>query len=213
MAKWLVTVPVGTSLSPDLLRSAARNVPDNIVPQLVDRAKRIAGGDTSLQASLLFAARRWAGSTGSCKRPAYPRVGGCTQQLSQKRFSQDGAVPENSPVPGCAIPTIRGRCSSATPPTAKKGQPFFSSLPPGEEGVRILRSQSFTVPKSLSFWCAGHSGFPSNGNNGKNKSSPDRSRNRAAIGRVVSAHQRLSAKDRVEAWGSGRQKAYIEIRG
>jgi len=39
-------------------------------------------------------------------------------------------------------------------------QPFFYSLPKGEQRTGIYRSAAFELPAKLSFWCAGHSGFP-----------------------------------------------------
>jgi putative heme-binding domain-containing protein len=39
-------------------------------------------------------------------------------------------------------------------------QPFFYSLPKGEQRTGIYRSAAFKIPAKLSFWCAGHSGFP-----------------------------------------------------
>lgn len=37
---------------------------------------------------------------------------------------------------------------------------FFYSLPKGEQRTGIYRSGPFAIPEKLSFWCAGHSGFP-----------------------------------------------------
>ena len=43
----------------------------------------------------------------------------------------------------------------------KKGGQFICSLPPdGEKLTGVLRSKSFTIPKSLRFYLAGHDGFP-----------------------------------------------------
>ncbi len=39
-------------------------------------------------------------------------------------------------------------------------RPFLSSLPRGEQFTGILRSPEFTIPKQLSFYLCGHSGFP-----------------------------------------------------
>jgi putative heme-binding domain-containing protein len=39
-------------------------------------------------------------------------------------------------------------------------QPFYYSLPKGEQRTGIYRSGSFEIPAKLSFWIAGHSGFP-----------------------------------------------------
>ncbi len=169
IAKWLVTVPAGTSLSPELLRSAARNVPNEIVPQLVERAKKIAGGDTALQASLLFALDDGLAQRGAANSP---HIHDWAVELCNTYLKSD--LPktvrwENSPVPGMRDTDDPWEVQYRESTDGKNAQPFFSSLPRGEEGVGVLRSQAFTVPKSLTFWCAGHSGVPSNGNNGKNK--------------------------------------------
>ena len=42
----------------------------------------------------------------------------------------------------------------------KNDQPFYYSLPKGEQRTGIYRSAAFAIPEKLSFWCAGHSGFP-----------------------------------------------------
>jgi putative heme-binding domain-containing protein len=39
-------------------------------------------------------------------------------------------------------------------------QPFYYSLPKGEQRTGIYRSGPFAIPEKLSFWCCGHSGFP-----------------------------------------------------
>ncbi len=39
-------------------------------------------------------------------------------------------------------------------------QPFYYSLPKGEQRTGIYRSGPFELPAKLSFWVAGHSGFP-----------------------------------------------------
>ena len=39
-------------------------------------------------------------------------------------------------------------------------QAFYYSLPKGEQRTGIYRSGTFEIPEKLSFWCAGHSGFP-----------------------------------------------------
>jgi putative heme-binding domain-containing protein len=39
-------------------------------------------------------------------------------------------------------------------------QPFYYSLPKGEQRTGSYRSAAFEIPAKLSFWCAGHSGFP-----------------------------------------------------
>ena len=39
-------------------------------------------------------------------------------------------------------------------------QAFYYSLPKGEQRTGIYRSGPFAIPEKLSFWCCGHSGFP-----------------------------------------------------
>mgnify|MGYP003329024053 CR=1 FL=1 len=39
--------------------------------------------------------------------------------------------------------------------------PFLCSLPPGGESLTgVLRSSPFTIPATLTFWLAGHDGYP-----------------------------------------------------
>ncbi len=42
----------------------------------------------------------------------------------------------------------------------KKDEAFYYSLPKGEQRTGIYRSAPFEILAKLSFWCAGHSGFP-----------------------------------------------------
>ncbi len=47
-------------------------------------------------------------------------------------------------------------------------EPFWSSLPGGEQRTGLLRSQPFDLPASLKFFVAGHSGFPGKPDHGRN---------------------------------------------
>jgi putative heme-binding domain-containing protein len=66
-----------------------------------------------------------------------------------------------------AVP-VEGRPASESPwviaprpcQDGTNDQPFYYSLPKGEQRTGIYRSAAFEIPAKLSFWCAGHSGFP-----------------------------------------------------
>jgi putative heme-binding domain-containing protein len=67
----------------------------------------------------------------------------------------------NAPVEGMANPANPWFVQKRVSADGDKASWFLCSLPPGGESLTgVLRSQSFTIPPKLSFFLAGHNGYP-----------------------------------------------------
>jgi putative heme-binding domain-containing protein len=67
----------------------------------------------------------------------------------------------NTPVEGMANPANPWFIQKRVSADGDKGSWFLCSLPPGGESFTgVLRSQPFTIPPKLSFFLAGHDGYP-----------------------------------------------------
>lgn len=150
----------GADKLPDYLRHVARYGSSSAVEVLPGIAARQMGTDLELQLALLKAVEEGAAQRGAAPGPA---IQGWGQDLAEKLLAS--AKPEdgwmNVPVPDglqADNPWIRQRRASAD---GEKGAIFLSSLKPGGEALTgILRSPAFSVPARLSFYLAGHDGFP-----------------------------------------------------
>lgn len=78
--------------------------------------------------------------------------------------------PENAQPAAWVAETLPGLPPSASPWVAQRRESqdgvkdglYFGSLPRGEKLTGVLRSAPFTVPAKLSFFMAGHNGYPAN---------------------------------------------------
>jgi len=65
----------------------------------------------------------------------------------------------NLPLPQSNLPPVEWGLETRRA-TDRRSTQLWSSLPGGERGVGIARSPSFAMPEQLTFWLAGHDGFP-----------------------------------------------------
>ncbi|MBX3442771.1 MAG: HEAT repeat domain-containing protein [Planctomyces sp.] len=72
------------------------------------------------------------------------------------------------PLPGRAVEDDPFAVQPRSSQDGDAGSEFFSTLPRGEQRTGILSSQPFTLPPRLTFWMAGHDGFPENPPSRKN---------------------------------------------
>lgn len=135
------------------------------------------------------------------------------QSLASKLLTspeEDFAGWKNTPAPN--FPNARNPWSVQMRPSAdgNASSPFISSLPLGEQGTGVLRSKQFVIPPHLSFFIAGHSGYPNTPHSMKNVV-----RLRAAGSGEVLAEAPAPRNDRARKvnWDLGKfvgQSGYIE---
>lgn len=150
-----------------ILQHAARNVSVNEVDQVIQFARQHHDGDVDQQAALLRAVidalrqrggepterlRSWARDVARGLLESLPRS---EQRWTYRPVAIQSAAPN---------PWVLQRRPSADGVAGE----FLSSLPKGEAGTGTLRSPPFRVPQQLTFFIAGHSGFPDKPLTGKN---------------------------------------------
>ncbi|HEX4646931.1 MAG TPA: HEAT repeat domain-containing protein, partial [Verrucomicrobiae bacterium] len=147
--------------SVEYLRHAARYLPDSEIGALADFTRTKFGDDLDFQFALFKSVREGMAQRGASTMESLrgwaadvaARLAAGGDEKSQPWF--------NTPVEGKANVTnpwfLQERASADGDKTAK----FLCSLPPGGEQLTgILRSQPFAVPARLSFFLAGHDGYP-----------------------------------------------------
>jgi putative heme-binding domain-containing protein len=140
---------------------AARYARASDAPQLIDLVRHKFPNDLTFQATILLAIQ-----AGLEKRGDTTKV----EHVSKWASEVAASLLESSfgdSIGWTAVP-IDGKPASESPwviaarPCADgvNDQAFYYSLPKGEQRTGIYRSAPFEVPAKLSFWVAGHSGFP-----------------------------------------------------
>jgi len=151
--------PVDALKLADAFRHAGRYGTDANADELAEVAGRKFADDESAQLSLFGALlegiQQRGGTLGS---PARAWGGSLANRLLTKPAGTSAAwtgLTLAGGVPGRDVWAVETR-KSADGVSA----PFLSSLPPGETGTGVIRSQPFTVPAHLTFYMAGHNGQP-----------------------------------------------------
>jgi putative heme-binding domain-containing protein len=138
----------------------SRQIPAAALPRLIEVCKRNSDEDPALQARLVRSlANGISQRSGVSAEPLVPWATNIATHLLAVRDSEslpwqavptEGLPPSENPWGIAARPSRDGDSESL----------FFYSLPKGEQRTGIYRSGAFELPAKLSFWCAGHSGFP-----------------------------------------------------
>lgn len=164
--------------SPETLRRyiehAARYVSTEKLSGLANVVRRRFADDIGLQTALLGSIRDGLAQRGvrdvAALRP-------WAEELARRLLesSKDDSLAWTHAPPGGTLaepvpPNAADPWSVQVRPSADgdNGGQFFSSLPKGEQGVGMLRSQPFAAPAKLSFWIAGHDGPPDRPAAGRN---------------------------------------------
>ena len=150
------------------LRHAARFPPSNGVESLVKLTRDKFGDDVELQAQTLLSIHVGLILQGKNGNEALSSWG---EELAARLIALDKA----DDIPWAAVP-IDGMPPSENPwvlqqrvsQDGDKDSMFFCSIVKGEQRTGIYRSSAFELPAKLSFWCAGHDGFPTGKLQGKN---------------------------------------------
>jgi putative heme-binding domain-containing protein len=139
---------------------AAKHVASENIDMLVNLARAQFTTDRSAQAQIIQAI-----ADGLIQRGAPPNA--TLQSWAEEVVRKTFETSPSDAIGWTAVP-VEGKPASASPwvvaprpcQDGVNDQPFFYSLPKGEQRTGIYRSAAFELPAKLSFWCAGHSGFP-----------------------------------------------------
>ena len=150
------------------LQHAARFAPKDKVSSLVDFTRQKFESDAELQARILQAIHAGLTQRGQESGTVLSSWGG---DLANRLLALD----DGHPIPWTSVP-VDGLPPSENPwvlqqrvsQDGDKESMFFCSIVKGEQRTGIYRSAAFELPAQLSFWCAGHDGFPNVKLQGKN---------------------------------------------
>jgi putative heme-binding domain-containing protein len=150
------------------LQHTARNLPVDRSDSLIQLARRRLSGDVEVQKQLLDSIYVGLSQKG---KERHELLIGWGEELANHLLGLD----KGDQIPWTAIP-IEGLPPSENPwvlqqrasQDGDKESMFFCSIVKGEQRTGIYRSAAFELPAKLSFWCAGHDGFPTVKLQGKN---------------------------------------------
>jgi putative heme-binding domain-containing protein len=140
------------------LKQIVRYIPEQQLDQLAQFVEEKFANDLDMQMDLFKSLQEGAAQRGVNLTPTIRNWG---TQLARRLVSTSSEELSwvNSPLEGSANPAnpwvVQARVSS----DGTKAN-FLSSLPNGEQLTGILRSQDFELPSRLTFYLAGHDGFP-----------------------------------------------------
>ena len=145
----------------EYVQHAARYARGEKVDRLITYARASFGKDLLLQANVAQALVAGLDQRGKDDAPESLRQWATTT-------ASDLLEPSRIDSLGWTAVPVEGKPASENPwviaarPCADgvNDRPFYYSLPKGEQRTGIYRSAAFEIPAKLSFWCAGHSGFP-----------------------------------------------------
>lgn len=153
---------------PVVLQHAARHLPDDKVASLIELAESRFTDDLSFQQQMLEAIHAGLSQRGGDANQPLVAWGTKLARRLLEAEAVDSLGWSPLPVPGAApspSPWVLERRSSAD---GDQQSFFYGSHPKGETLTGIYRSDNFTLPAKLNFWCAGHSGIVGGPINDKN---------------------------------------------
>jgi putative heme-binding domain-containing protein len=155
----------------EYIKFAARYVAAESVGGIAEVARRRFADDLAFQQALLEAAQAGLEQRGTTNAPAI-RAWAIVLARRLLRVGEKVAAPlvwTYAPIPG--LPDQAGSWIISKRRKSADGMvetPLWSSFPKGEQRTGIYRSAAFALPKSFSFFVAGHDGYPGKPFQGKN---------------------------------------------
>lgn len=144
----------------EYVRHAARYVPAEKAPLLADFARRRFADEPDFQRTLLHSLIEGIEQRGGrLDRELAEWAEELVEQLLPAASSGQVAW-TNHPLPGMTSAENPWEIQQRPSEDGDAQSWFLSSLPHGEKLTGILRSRAFTIPERLSFYTAGHLGFP-----------------------------------------------------
>ncbi len=146
----------------------ARYISVERMDDLASFAMKHFSGDPDFQLTLLQSVIEGTAQRGTRLGPGLTRWGGeLTARLLAEAVGRE-PLWWNRPLDDTDKPRNPWHTQPRLSADGDTGSLFLSSLPGGEQLTGVLRSQNFKIPASLSFYMAGHNGFPNRNDPPKN---------------------------------------------
>jgi putative heme-binding domain-containing protein len=143
------------------LRHSARYAPEKEMDTLASFARNKFADDVDLQLALFKSVQQGTEQRGASLRSSVRNWGEALATQLLRSVDDNSLTWNNTPPEGATKITNPWLVQQRPSSDGDKGSLFLCSLPPGGEDLTgILRSKPFTVPAKLSFYLAGHDGFP-----------------------------------------------------
>lgn len=153
--------PVERATLGDYLKHAARYAPADGLDALGQFARVKFADDTDTQLALFKSVQQGLAQRGAALSPGLQSWG--AELVGQLLAAVDDTALAwaNTPLDGVKDTSNPWFVQKRVSADGDKTATFLCSLPPGGEALTgVLRSKPFTIPAKLSFWLAGHDGFP-----------------------------------------------------
>lgn len=147
------------SLASKYLKHAARFIPENRIDDLAALAKGKLRDDIDLQGSLFRSIQEGLQQRGAALTPRMKEWGNSIAQdllASVQKTEIDWTYTPLDGAANGANPWVVQRRKTGD----GKEADFLCTLPSGEQTTGLLRSKTFAAPSRLTFWVAGHDGYP-----------------------------------------------------
>jgi putative heme-binding domain-containing protein len=145
----------------DFLRHAARHAPESDLDGLAQFARNRFAEDPGFQLTLFKSVQEGATQRGKALTPPLLAWGRDLAGMLLASVDADSMTWSNEAVPGASDPTNPWFLQQRPSADGVQASAFICSLPPGGERLTgVLRSRPFTLPQKLSFFVAGHDGYP-----------------------------------------------------
>lgn len=160
--------PSGAKLG-EYVRHASRHTSEESLGRLTAYIRQTYANNLDEQLSFFKAMQEGSAQRGLHLPSDFRTWGGELASSLLNSATSDNSNWHNLPVPGKPASANPWFIQKRESSDGEKSSTFVCSLPPGGEQLTgILRSKSFEVPESLSFFVAGHDGIPSDPANGNN---------------------------------------------
>ena len=144
-----------------MLRHAARYAPESSLDTLAALARSRFVGAPDLQFSLLQSVQQGLEQRGVPLSPKLKTWGAELGETLVASVDQEALTWFNTPLEGIDNPANPWFLQKRTSADSNRTSLFLCSLPPGGEVLTgRLRSKTFIIPPTLTFWLAGHDGYP-----------------------------------------------------
>jgi putative heme-binding domain-containing protein len=164
LIRYLDSHEVPRETAAEMVRHAARHIDPERADDVVQFARKQFAGEIDFQLVLLEALYQATMQRGTAPRESLRDWGQDVATSLLDSLGSEASQWTNFPVPAIGSRTA---ASSENPWVVEtrvsadgSRDPFLGSLPRGEQLTGRLRSPEFSIPDELSFYLAGHSGFP-----------------------------------------------------
>ncbi|MCA9021655.1 MAG: c-type cytochrome, partial [Planctomycetaceae bacterium] len=210
LLRYLQTEKIHPEQLPEYFRHMVRYLPAEKLSEVIQLAQTQLAANLDLQVEIIKAVLQGYQQKGLRIDAA---LTDWAARLTQTLLAQQGmqsvqwvnypAGEENSENPW----TLQQRASA----DGKESAPFFCSLPAGERATGRLISQPFSIPPELSFYLAGHTGFPRQPDNGFNYVQLRRLEDQRVLKRVSAPRNDLAQQVHWDLKEFAGTEGYLEV--